>query len=115
MAEIPTCEWIGASETRYKYYIYRLPASFDPDQLGNYIYTKKSPEGKWIAIYIGEGDLNDRANYHHQIACIKRKGATHFHCHKNAVEGNRLAEEEDLLKHYTYAYTPTGCNERRGG
>lgn len=115
MGSIPTCIWTGASGARYQYYIYNLPASFDPEQPGNYIYAKKDYGGMWVPIYIGQGDLNDRANNHHQSTCIKSKGATHFHCHKNSVERNRLAEEDDLLANYNQAYAPTGCNERSGG
>jgi hypothetical protein len=115
MADIPTCVWTGKSGTRYTYWVYPLPATFEPNQLGNYIYTRKDSQGYWQPIYIGQGDLNDRANNHHQAACIRQKGATHFHCHKNATEQARLVEERDLLANYTQAYVPTGCNERLGG
>lgn len=115
MADVPTCTWVGGSGTNYTHYVYALPATFDPNQPGNYIYAKKDPQGYWQPIYIGEGDLNDRANNHHQAICIRQKGATHFHCHKNDSEKARLAEERDLLARYTQAYVPTGCNERYGG
>ena len=55
-------------------------------------------------IYIGQGDLNDRAKYHHQAQCIKQKGATHFHCHSNSNEHGRLDEESDMLDNYPQAY-----------
>jgi len=71
--------------------------------------------GQWVPVYIGQGDLKDRATNHHQARCIQQKGATHFHCHKNDLESNRLAEERDLLGNYTQAYQPIGCNERFGG
>jgi hypothetical protein len=116
MSDIPTCNWVGASGTSYTYYIYALPASFGPDQPGNYIYAKLNSEGKWVPVYIGEGDLADRSGSgHHKAECIKRKGATHFHCHKNASEENRKKEEADLLLRYTNAYEPDGCNEKVGG
>lgn len=115
MPEVPTCIWVGRSGANYTYHIYALPAQFNPNQLGNYIFTKKNPHGEWTPIYIGQGDLNDRANNHHQSACLRQKGATHFHCHLNASEQARLAEEQDLLARYTQAYVPTGCNERYGG
>lgn len=112
---VPSCDWIGHSGTAYRYWIYPLPASLNPDQAGNYIYAKKNFAGQWVPIYIGQGDLHDRATNHHQATCIRMKGATHFHCHKNTLERDRLAEERDLLGHYTQAYHPTGCNERFGG
>lgn len=110
-----TCIWTGASGKEYIYLVYRLPVNFNPNQPGNYIYTRVDADNQWVPIYIGQGDLRDRATSHHQADCIRRKGATHFHCHNNAVEQNRLAEESDLLANHPQAYQPTGCNERRGG
>lgn len=115
MAEVPTCDWTGRSGAVYKYWIYALPATFDAGQPGNYIYAKQNREGRWVPVYIGQGELADRATGHHQQRCIQQKGATHFHCHKTARESDRLSEEEDLLANYTNAYQPGGCNERRGG
>ncbi len=110
MAQHATCTWTGERGKQYTYYIWGLPTSFKENQDGNYIYTKKSPEGKWVPIYIGQGDLKSRTDNHHQADCITRKGATHIHVHQNAQEAERLAEENDLLLHYTNAYQPTGCN-----
>ena len=116
MADQQKCTWVGDSGTEYSYFIHALPVSFDPNQNGNYIFSKKNSNGKWVPIYIGEGDLADRVNdNHHQAACINRKGATHVHVHLNASKANRKAEEEDLLAHYTNAYAPSGCNEKEGG
>ncbi len=111
-----TCSWKGASGTGYKFFIYTLPATFDPNQDGNYIYAKKNTAGQWVPIYIGEGDLSERSGAgHHKVLCIRQEGATHFHCHLNPDERKRLAEEVDLLACYTNAYAPHGCNERPGG
>lgn len=110
MAQQAMCEWTGASGKKYKYNIYDLPTSFKEKQDGNYIYTKKSTEGEWIPIYIGQGDLKGRTDNHHQADCISRKGATHIHAHLNAQEAERLAEEGDLLLNYNKAYQPNGCN-----
>jgi hypothetical protein len=115
MANVPTCDWVGVSGTSYTYYVYPLPASFDPNQAGNYIYSRTNDAGQWVPIYIGQGDLRDRASTHHQANCIRSKGATHFQCHKNVTEQARLAEERDLLDRYTNAYQLSGCNERYGG
>lgn len=115
MAEHVICKWIGASGTQYTYYIWVLPASFSENQDGNYIYSKKSTQGNWIPIYIGQGDLKDRTENHHQAGCISRKGATHIHVHLNPNEADRLAEESDLLANYTNAYQPSGCNVKKGG
>jgi len=113
----PTCTWIGKSDKKYMHYVYPLPASIKAGEDGNYIYSKKNDEDKWVPIYIGEGELNERAKVdsHHQGTCIKSKKATHFHCHSNSAEKDRLAEEKDLLGNYTQAYKPNGCNEKLGG
>jgi hypothetical protein len=115
MSEQPICNWIGASGTSYKFYVWVLPVSFKENQNGNYIYSKKNAEGKWVPIYIGQGDLKDRSENHHKASCINSKGATHVHVHLNPKEIDRLAEEKDLLGRYTNAYVPTGCNEKEGG
>ena len=41
---------------------------------------------------LGQGDLNDRANYYHQAQRIRQKGATHFYCHPNLNEYDQLDE-----------------------
>jgi hypothetical protein len=91
------------------------PTSFKENQAGNYIYSKKNSEGKWVPIYIGQGDLKDRTENHHQAACIARKGATHIHVRLNPKKEERLEEEQDLLSNYTNAYVTNGCNEKGGG
>lgn len=115
MAERPTVNWTGGSGRQYTYHIYPLPVNFDPNQSGNYIYSRLSQDNKWIPIYIGQGDLKDRTENHHKATCIRSKGATHVHVHTNSVEANRLSEERDLLANYTNAYEPLGCNEKIGG
>ena len=116
MTDEPKCTWTGESGTPYTYHIHPLPTTFNANQGGKYIYSRKNDQGKWVPIYIGEGDLADRvSDEHHQAACIKRKGATHVHVHLNPDGEDRTAEEADLLAHYTNAYKPTGCNEKEGG
>ncbi len=116
MAEHPKCTWTGESGATYVYFIHSLPVTFDPDQDGNYIYSRKNDQGKWVPVYIGEGDLAERINdEHHQSACVSRRGATHVHVHLNHGGEDRTAEEADLLARYTNSYKPTGCNEKEGG
>ena len=112
---VPTVNWTGWSGRVYQYYVYPLPVNLNPNQEGNYIFAKQDSMGRWVPIYIGQGNLSERANNHHQAACIRNKSATHFHCHLNASENDRIAEEAALLKRYTQAYQPVGCNERPGG
>ena len=112
MNDKPKINWIGGSGKQYTYSIYELPVNFDPNQDGNYIYSKRNANNKWAPIYIGQGDLKDRTGNHHQALCISRKGATHVHAHLNSRKEDRLNEEADLLANYTNAYQPAGCNEQ---
>lgn len=66
-------------------------------------------------MYIGEGDLKERTEYRINEGCVIKKGATHIHAHLNSDNSDRLNEEDDLLKNHPESYTPTGCNERKGG
>jgi hypothetical protein len=116
MAETSSCNWLGASGTSYRYFIHALPASFNANQPGNYIFAKVNSDKKWEPIYIGQGDLGDRvSDNHHKWACIQSKGATHIHVHTTSSENVRTAEEKDLLANYTNAYAPSGCNEKDVG
>ena len=111
-----TCIWPGASGAEYTYHVHELPVSLKTGQDGNYIYAKKNPEGRWVPVYIGEGDLGGRSGPgHHKAYCIRQKGATHFHCHLKSDATARRGEEADLLRRFTNAYAPSGCNENPGG
>jgi hypothetical protein len=109
-----TAIWRGASGTPYTYWVYELPASPSAGQSGNYILARISRHG-WIPVYIGQGDIGERLDSRDQAACVRSKGATHFHAHKNVNERSRLEEENDLLAGYPQAYTPNGCNVRNAG
>lgn len=116
MANNNSVTWNGASGKGYIYWVYSIPASFNPRQNGNYIYTR-IVNNMWIPLYIGQGDLSERTNIdnHHQSRCLKSKGATHVHVHLNDSEVDRTAEEKDLLAGHSEASQPTGCNEKPGG
>ena len=115
MNKIPTYNWKGYSGKIFTYFTYRLPVDFNLNQPGNYIFSRQNTQGNWLLIFIGQGDLNDRINYYHQIECIRQKGSTYFHCHTNSTENDRLEEESDLLDNHSQSYQPTGCNELPGG
>jgi hypothetical protein len=111
MANQETCTWVGKSGTRYTYYVYPRHPNLNEGQDGNYIYAKKNSDGRWVPVYMGEGDLAKRATSdHHRIRCIDSKGATHVHLHLNAKKEDRRAEEQDLLANYVNALSPEGCN-----
>jgi len=112
MSDQATAVWNGASDKQYTFWVYPLTTGLSNGQDGNCIYTKVV-NNTWIVLYIGQGDLGDRTDIekHHQSRCLKSKGATHVHAHKNPRESDRTAEEKDLLAGHPNAYQPTGCNE----
>jgi hypothetical protein len=111
MANEETCNWIGESGQKYTYYVYPRHPNITPGQDGNYIYARKNAQGLWVPIYMGEGDLSQRASTnHHRTACIDLKGATHVHLRLNPSKESRRAEEMDLLANYKNALAPEGCN-----
>jgi hypothetical protein len=116
MATQETCTWTGASGKQYLYYVFPRHPVINDGQDGNYVYAKKNLQGQWVPVYFGQGDLSKRATPdHHRIGCIDTKSATHVHLRLNATKTDRLAEEQDLLGHYTNAYAPHGCNVKLGG
>jgi hypothetical protein len=111
MAE-QTCTWTGASGQKYVYDVYRRHPEVPPNQAGNFIYAKMDEQKRWVPIYIGCGDLTQRAAVERRcVECIDAKGATHVHLHVNYDKEDRFAEEKDLLDNYPQAYIPDGCNE----
>jgi len=112
MAERQTCTWTGASGRKYVYDVYRRHPKVTPHQAGNFVYAKMDKQKRWVPIYIGQGDLTQRAAVdRHCAECIDTKGATHVHVHVNFDKEDRLAEEKDLLNNFPQAYFPDGCNE----
>ncbi len=111
MAERQTCTWTGASGRKYVYDVYHRHHKM-AQQAGNFVYAKMDEHNRWVPIYIGEGDLTQRAAVEQdRVACIDAKGATHVHLHVNFDKENRLAEERDLLANFPQAYIPDGCNK----
>lgn len=98
MSETPTINWLGASGTQYKYWIYPISTSFE-EKPGNYIFAKQTRPGYWSPCYIGQTEnLGDRLANHEKESCAKRNGATHIHVHENVNgERPRKVEEKDLI------------------
>ena len=112
MSSIAEFEWVGHSQTVYKYFIQEVPASFEEHEAGNYVFARMDDKDLWVPIYIGEGNLQDSANNHYRLKCIREKGATHFHFRLNKSEYVRRAEQHDLISIYPNAFEPDGCNQR---
>jgi hypothetical protein len=116
MANSLTCTWTGASGKKYVYDIHPRHPKLTPNEPGNYIYARRDEHRRWVPIYIGEGNLTQRAAIEaRHVACIDAKGATHVHLHVNYDRDDRSAEVEDLLDNFPQAYSPDGCNEKTGG
>ncbi len=108
------CEWIGVDGQRYEYSVHDFYAKFKDGEYGNYIFTKKTNDGHWVPIYIGQGDLGIQIGKTKQLKCVKEMGATHVHVHKNNNEWVRTSEELDLLENYIKTFEPFGCNYNEG-
>ncbi len=106
-----TFEWRGGSRQKYKYFIAKLPWRPAANQDGNYIFAKKI-SGIWHAVYVGQGDLQDRYDAALKEGCVTRKGATHYHRHLNGLAADRRSEESDIIAGNPECRSPTGCNDR---
>ena len=106
--------WRGASGKQYEYTRHNLEWVPAANQDGNYIFAKYSGN-TYYAVYVGQGDLQDRRKAALDEGCVQTKGATQFHCHLNSSKDARLAEERDVLEGNPEAYVPSGCNEKTGG
>jgi len=93
----PTINWAGKTGQTYLYYIYPIGSSLKQVP-GNYIFAKQTQPGRWTPIYAGEtGDLSERFDHHHKMACILQRGATHIHAHASSSDvAKRRLEEKDI-------------------
>ena len=113
MADHLTCAWTGASGKKYIYEIYARHPKLAANEPGNFIYAKIDEHKRWLPIYIGEGNLTQRAGPDpRNVECIDAKGATHIHVHVNYDREDRIAEVKDLLNNFPQACAPEGCNEK---
>ena len=110
----PILYWEGASGETYGYGVYTLPFSHAPSMKGNYIFAKFIHDS-WHAVYIGQGNIDERINDAIHYKCAIRKGATHVHVHTNSKEYDRVKEVNDLLNNHHESHEPTGCNVKHVG
>ncbi len=89
-------DWTGASGKSYGYAVHELSWRPEADQDGNYIFAKKVG-GIWLAVYIGQGDLQERYDDAMEEGCVTGKSATHYHEHLQSSRQARLDEEKDLI------------------
>lgn len=98
-------ELIGASGTRYSFYVFDLNTQFKPSG-GVYAVTRSSGGQTHQVIYVGQsGDLSERFDTHHKADCFRRHGSNHICAMVERNEKTRLDIEADLIA----AYNPP-CN-----
>ena len=99
--------WKGASGNSYPYQAVEI-GSIPNTAYGNYIFARRDADGRWEAIYIGQGDLSVRTDLaqHHMRDLIQRRGATHVHFRENPSLPDRMIERADLLDSNPGAYQP---------
>lgn len=109
---IQSSKFQGASGTTYAYYVFPLDFSPKDDQFGNYMLARQSQEGRWIPVFIGQGNLKERVRDKAHVRRAQQKGATHILARVNQNEQLRRVEERDMLVAHPEACLPTGCNEK---
>ena len=97
----------GESGKSYTFYVHLWPTQFTSVG-GVYLFTKKyTDQNRHAPLYLGiTGDLSERFDNHHKMACIKKNGVTHICVLGMAGEADREAAEKDIL-----ATIKTTCNE----
>ena len=91
--------WRGASGALYPYAIVEFGRQPNT-AYGNYIFAKRNRAGRWVAVFMGHGDLSLLADLdqHRMRDFIRRCGATHVHIHENPWLPDRMIEKRDLLE-----------------
>lgn len=113
--DTPSVDWTGASGRRYRYWVYPLPAAFDPGRTGNYLFARLEADGRWTPVLIGHGDLHAVTADPPARACLEAAGATHLHANQGGHTQVRIDEAEDLRAAHPETRWPTGCNAPTGG
>lgn len=105
--------WPNGKGGTYPFHVFQI-ALFHGNPKGNYIFARKVNNG-WEAVYIGEGDINERIKDHVNNKPLIVKGATHIHIMEVNDKETSFQIETELLEGNTEAYEPTGCNVKKGG
>ena len=104
-----TTYWQGKSGQSYTYTVHPLSWRPGANQDGNYIFAKVV-NGVWKAVYIGQGDLQERYDAALREGCVQMKSATHYHERLNNSVTAREQEENDLISGNPECEWPVGCN-----
>jgi hypothetical protein len=108
----PQIQVVGKSGNRYAFSAYEVGMPFI-NAPGIYIFSRRTPDGKWEAIYVGQSsNLEDRIylnlRQHHKLDRIARHNPTHIAVMFVAgTDGYRVAVETDIR-----GALPTPCNDQ---
>jgi hypothetical protein len=95
-AEIP---WKGKSGRNYNYYVYKIGGALEGP--GNFIFSRRSDDGRHQPIYIGQtGDLNLHLGPLGTMSRALAAGATHVCVRPQSDAATRAIEEDDLKKQH---------------
>lgn len=109
-------KWTGASGKVYRMEAFSLDTVVKPGISGNYVFGELNEDGTKIrAIYIGEGNLQDRINFRIREGRVQEKGCNCFCAMINEDEDSRKEIEDDLLASNPNSNEPIGCNIKPGG
>jgi hypothetical protein len=77
------------------------------------MFARRAGDGRWVPVYIGQGNLKEQVSDKIQVARARKKGASHILARTNPNEQLRRVEAHDMLAGHPEACAPTGCNENK--
>jgi len=104
------CSFHGASGADYNYYVFSPNFKPDDNRFYNYLFASLSPEGSWIPLFIGQGDLQQYLSDQAHVQEVALNGATHVLAHVSPHEQQRRMEALDMLASHPQAHAFSGCN-----
>ena len=102
----------GRERKKYEYDVFSIDARPPRNDEGNYIFARRGifNSAVWMAVYVGQGKLQDRYDAAIGEGCVQKKRATHYHRHYNSSKADRLSEEKDIIEGNDACKAPRGCN-----
>jgi len=105
-----TSSFSGASGADYSDNVF--PTNFTPQdkQFYNYMFASLSSEGRWIPVFIGQGDLKQYLSDQALVRGAAHTRSTHVLAHISPDGQQRRTEASDMLASYPQALALSGCN-----
>jgi hypothetical protein len=105
-----TSSFHGASGAEYDYCVFSKGFKPNDDQYYNYMFASLSPEGNWLPVFIGQGDLKQYLSDRLHVRSIAPAGSSHVLAHMNPDGQRRRMEALDMLASHPQVHAFTGCN-----